>query len=280
MVEQSEHAIKTWRYLRIAIVALVVGLVASVLLEHGQMLDQCWQTSISAYFYTPVRGYFVAALVAIGICLFCVRGNTDLEDICLNISGALAPIVAFVPTPLPKNSDGSLKDLCGSYSGSVDRRAIGNNVGALLWIGAFALAALVVVLYVDQRAGTASDLSRTSVTGFALVTSIWFFGLLLFRYGDRDSFIGHAHEVAAPTMFVFIGVAVLINARDAGRPVYRRIYATVAIAMLVAVAVVVAARIISGFPHAVIVVEWAIIGLFAIFWIIQTAELWNDGLRD
>jgi len=45
--EQIE-AIKTWRYLRLAIVALVVGLVVSIAFEWGEVNADCLQTSISA----------------------------------------------------------------------------------------------------------------------------------------------------------------------------------------------------------------------------------------
>ena len=42
-------AVRTWHYLRLTMVALVLGLIAAVLYEHAQ--THCFQTSISAYWY-------------------------------------------------------------------------------------------------------------------------------------------------------------------------------------------------------------------------------------
>ena len=80
-------AVKTYRYLRLAMIALVVGLFACVLYEHSKTRTGCWQTSISAYYYTPVQGFLVAALVTIGVSLVALRGNTDWEDVLLNMAG-------------------------------------------------------------------------------------------------------------------------------------------------------------------------------------------------
>ena len=76
----------------------------------------CFQTSISAYYYTPVHGVFIGALVAVGTCLICLRGNTDAEDILLNLAGMFAPVVALVPTP----GTGS----CGSVLTTADNRDV------------------------------------------------------------------------------------------------------------------------------------------------------------
>ena len=42
--------------------------------------------------------FFVGTLVAIGISLFAIRGNTVAEDTLLNFAGVLALFVALVPT--------------------------------------------------------------------------------------------------------------------------------------------------------------------------------------
>src|SRR3954454_17073222 len=96
-------AIKSYRYLRLSIVVVVAALMASVLLE--VVHAGCWQESISAYYYTPTHSVFVGGLVAIGVALIAVKGSTDLEDALLNISGVLAPIVAFVPPSPPLATD-------------------------------------------------------------------------------------------------------------------------------------------------------------------------------
>ena len=102
MSPDNPYVLKSYRYLRLVMVGLVVLLAASVLIELQQTGFGCWRTSISSYYWTPVRGVFVGALVAIGTCLIVLKGNTPVEDVLLNVAGALAPIVAFVPILDPK----------------------------------------------------------------------------------------------------------------------------------------------------------------------------------
>ncbi|NND74497.1 MAG: hypothetical protein HKN44_05780 [Ilumatobacter sp.] len=111
--ESSDAELTTYRYLRGGMVGVVVLLLATVLYERLKV--DCWQTSISAYYYTPVRSLFVGGLMAIGLCLIVIKGNTPWEDTALNTAGMLAPVVAFVPTsgvgacwsvtPLPPKND-------------------------------------------------------------------------------------------------------------------------------------------------------------------------------
>ncbi len=91
-------AVKTYNWLRIALAALVLLLYSAVVLEWWAA-GQCLQTSISAYYYTPVHAVFVGVLVTMGVCLVALKGNTNGEDVLMNLAGLLAPGVAFIPTP-------------------------------------------------------------------------------------------------------------------------------------------------------------------------------------
>src|SRR4051794_16730122 len=93
------YSIKTYRYLRMAMIAMIVLLGASLVIEWSKTDPRCLQTSISAYYYTPVRAIFVGALISIGVCMVLLKGNTEPEDILLNVAGILAPVVALVRTP-------------------------------------------------------------------------------------------------------------------------------------------------------------------------------------
>src|SRR5690242_8598641 len=93
------YAARTWLYLRLAMAFVLAGLAAAVLYEHSQ--TDCFQSSISAYYYTPARNVFVGAVITIGVCMVCLRGNTHLENIMLNVAGAFALLLALVPTPKP-----------------------------------------------------------------------------------------------------------------------------------------------------------------------------------
>ncbi|HEV8455040.1 MAG TPA: hypothetical protein VGQ24_09130, partial [Gemmatimonadales bacterium] len=128
-LDENEVVVRTSRYLRLGMVGLVLGLAASLFFELNrvQNIDGKWCLlgSISAYYYTPVHGFFVGTLVAIGISLFAIRGNTVAEDTLLNFAGVLAPFVALVPTEkAPTN--------CHPVLDTTNRDLnIANNVGAL-----------------------------------------------------------------------------------------------------------------------------------------------------
>jgi hypothetical protein len=92
---RSQDAIKTYRYLRIGMIGAVVLLAASIAIERSKV--DCWQTWISAYYYTPVRAIFVGSMIAVGLSLIVYKGRA-WEDACLNFAGMLAPVVAVVPT--------------------------------------------------------------------------------------------------------------------------------------------------------------------------------------
>jgi hypothetical protein len=52
---EPSYAVKTWRYLRVAMVVVVFGLGVSIAYERSKVRPGCFQTSISAYYYTPDR---------------------------------------------------------------------------------------------------------------------------------------------------------------------------------------------------------------------------------
>ena len=96
---KNQDAQTTYRLLRIAMLVLVIMLATAVIYQIFRPEPDCWLGSISAYYYTSARAVFVVALCAIGACLVAYRGNTPSEDLALNVSGFLAFVVAFIPTP-------------------------------------------------------------------------------------------------------------------------------------------------------------------------------------
>ena len=95
--EPPQVALKTYRYLRLGMVAVLAALAISVVLELWNT-SGCLQRSISAYYYTPTHAVFVGALVALALAMITLLGNTPIEDAFLNLAGLFAPVVAFVPT--------------------------------------------------------------------------------------------------------------------------------------------------------------------------------------
>jgi len=265
---EQDFAIKTWRYLRLAMVALVAGLAVSVVGERLLGDGDCFQESISAYYYTSVHAYFIGALVAIGVCLFCLKGSTDAEDVLLNLAGMFAPVVALVPTPGAGE--------CGVVPGTTQhiRDNVINNITALLVVG---LIGLVILAALSSRTLP----SRAARRGYAVAAAVWLGGGLVFIFA-KDCFLDMAHYVAAVLMFVCIVIVVCINAlgyRDEGlAPSVRNRYGVIAGAMGISVAVSLVLWAVC-WKYWVLGIEAALIFLFAAFWSIQTKELWGKGLR-
>lgn len=266
--EEQLFAVKTWRYLRLAMVALVIGLGVAIAFEVSRASpNDCFKTSISAYYYTPVHGYFVAALVGIGICLFCLKGNTEAEDALLNVAGIFAMFVALVPT--------QKSGPCNSVPDwAVDRAAnIDNNVTALLVVLFIALAAIALLALKDGP-------PRSAVIGYVCALAVYVV-IALFFLAAPDLFDRRAHFTAAILMFVCIFCVVVINAWEVMKDKKqtassrRNFYPAVAIAMAAASVVIV----VDHGEYWVIVIEGTLISLFAVFWGIQTWELWREGLR-
>lgn len=274
-------AIKTYRYLRLALAGLVVLLFASLAIEWLAVGRECVQPTISAYWHTPARGVLVGVLVTMGICLIALKGNTDAEDVLLNLAGILAPGVAFVPTSAFTGCR-SEASAGGDLSGSV-----ANNMQALFVLGIVAVL-VALGIAVAERGGVA-DLSMWDRIGLGLGFGATVGGAVWF-YVSRQSFVDHAHNTAAIPMFLAIVAVVWVNSRDVQdvvedhpglRPVrgrYVAAYRGISAAMLAGLALAVVGHL-AGWTYAVLVVEILLIALFGAFWVIQTRELWNQGLR-
>ena len=261
--KEQEYAIVTWRYLRLAMIALVIGLTAAIGYEVARNAADCVQTSISAYYYTHAQAIFVGALVAIGTCLICLRGSTEPEDVLLNVAGMLAPVVALVPTPEAGE--------CDSLPGLTDPTPnVENNIAALLIIGVAAFIALAVLSWHKEQ-------SVVARVGYGVALVVWLLGGLVFLTA-RETFVEHAHIVAAFVMFGCIILVAVVNAfsfkRKQEDPNARNRYSFVAFAMLS-----VFALFAFGGEYRVLLAEFDAILLFAVFWAIQTEELWGEGVR-
>jgi hypothetical protein len=272
-------AVKTYRYLRLAMIVLVVGLFACVLYEHGRTRTGCWQTSISAYYYTPVQGFLVAALVTVGVSLVALRGNTDWEDVLLNLAGVSAPVVAFVPYPHPGT--------CGSVLTDTANRLVNidNNVLGLLVAGGLGLVIVGVLTHLGAHSGRPDRPGRVAVLGFWAIAVLYLASTAVYVW-DPTLLLDHGHDVAAIAMFGFIFVTVWLNAAAlhevnnavATRSLWRNRYTVVGTLMAVSVVVNVVSAL-AGFRWWVLTLETSMIILFAWFWVAQTIELWDQGLR-
>ena len=295
-------ALRTYSLLRMGMVAVVVSLGVSVLFEVSRS-SGCAQRSISAYYYTPVHAVFVGVLVTMGVCLVALKGNTDGEDVLMNLAGMLAPVVAFVPT--------SDANFCGISNASqqaangdptqlvlVAHQAIDNNIRTLGVIIAVALIGVVPAVVTDS--GWAALLRKkpgpwyrdvTFCVPYGLAVALWLIGAGVFAWG-RDTFYHHAHMWSATTLFAFVIIVVCASAWDkredwqkgGGKPDANRRwmlwYGGIAGLMIVAAIVIpVVGKAASGWigDHWVLLIEATLIGLFGVFWVLQTIDRRDEG---
>jgi hypothetical protein len=273
--------LRTYRYVRLAMVLIVILLFISVATYIGSSSGQMLQ-SISASYYTPVRAVFVSSLCAIGTCLIVYQGNTDVEDVLLNGSGFFAFIVGFVPT--------RPEEKCVASAIPQDvRDAIGNNVTALMSVAVIAFA---VVMGIQLFATPASERELSKGAGAALAFSVLaFLGLAGFYAFNRGGFMCHGHNTAAILLFIGIVAVVFVSGRglarkqaqEDGRPVkahfWNRYFWGFVLMVASIAGIAIAGPWLGWLDHWVFWLEAALIAQFGTFWLTQTLELWREPRR-
>ena len=270
-LEQS--ATRTYRYLRLTIVGLVVLLGVSVAIASAQCGAPLGSISVS--YYTPARSVFVSSLIGIGAALIAIRGRRGLENSLLTVAGMATGLIALVPTPRP-SSVGSCAAAPFDSAASVQ-----NNVWALLVAGAFGLLAAALSTATGPRPGW-----RTPIAAAAL----WIAVLVWFTVG-RASFAEAAHYAASALLFVLLTVVAVINALHARfqpnppllpagayRAIYWFVAAVMAGAMITAAVLWFAQRATIQTPGGwMLYLEAALVGAFALLYLAQTAQFWRIG---
>jgi len=95
------HITQTYVSLRVGMALMAIAL-PIVLFASAWYFDSFnAQQSISRYYHTPMRDFFVGSLIAIGAFLYLYKGFTTKENILLNFAGVFAVLVAWLPTDLP-----------------------------------------------------------------------------------------------------------------------------------------------------------------------------------
>ncbi|MFJ6652966.1 hypothetical protein ACIQLJ_09255 [Microbacterium sp. NPDC091313] len=270
---RSTSTHRTYRYLRLSLLVIVVLLALAV---GVQLLGGSALPSISASYYTPARNAFVGGLCAVALALLTLSGRS-IEQALLDLAAVLAPVIAFVPVPLRVGDvpgAGGCDQACLPAAALADLDA-GMTTLALL---APVVLVLAIVLAVLQR-----TLSRGLVGTFVLAAALAGAIVGWWRVSP-DTFARSGHYVATVAFFLLIAaVAVLAAVRPAAASRRRRrglraVYAAVAVglaASLVFLLVAVASGRTSGTPL-VLIGESAALGLFAVFWLAQSVEFWDD----
>lgn len=277
--QTRDITLDTYRYLRGGMAIMIVMLGAAVIGE--RLTATCWQTSISAYYFTTAHSIFIAALCALGVQFIVYKGSSDTEDVLLTLAGMLAFIVAMVPTTRPLL-------LCGRYGLPAEydvKRAITDNV----WAVVIALViARVLSWWLYRRTNTAAPKSVLGTASTYVSRVIMVLGLVALIF-FRDWFDSNAHGVSAVIMFLAIIITVVTTAflvsrqdetKSPHRHVYYVVYQCIAAAMITTLIAVVALHFaLDSWNHWVIVVEGALILEFTLYWVVQTIELWRTPNR-
>jgi len=99
----QNHISKTYFNLRSGL--SLVALLLPIVLLAGALISSSFglQPSISDFYHTPLRNFFVGVLISVGSFLYLYKGYKNKENVALNIAGVLALGVAFIPTSVPES---------------------------------------------------------------------------------------------------------------------------------------------------------------------------------
>jgi hypothetical protein len=294
--ESAQTPAKSYRYLRIAMVGVLLALAAAVFYQSSQ--QGSFLASVSAYYYTSAQGVFVGALIGLGVSMIVLQGMNDAENTFLNLGGMFAIVIAIVPTGRGPDFDTAVQ-ACRRSGGTLlthrasktldcptvqalqeaTRANVENNMAALLIVGGLALILAGVILFKGKTDETGTAGRRWVLAGFSAALLFWLGGLIALAV-SVDWLAGNAHYIAAGCLLLCILIVIGANAqrrqeRRSGANVVKSLsayrYTWIAGVTLVGTGVLIAlwqANVISLFW-----VEISVALMFILFWAVQTLEL-------
>jgi hypothetical protein len=225
-IESPEIQAVSYRYLRIAMVGLLLALAAAVFYQSAQ--QDSFLASVSAYYYTPAQAVFVGALIGLGASMIALQGTNDAEDVFLNLGGMFAIVVAIVPTgrgadfrtavQACRESGGTL--LTHQASKNLDcpgvlalrdatRANVENNMAALLAVGGLALVLAAVFVFKDWTAKRGTKGRGWVLAGFFAAVLVWLGGLIALA-ASVGWLADNAHYIA--TIGLLLGILAVAGA--------------------------------------------------------------------
>jgi hypothetical protein len=277
------------------VVLLAVTLLTA--LRQGEL-----ESSISAYYGGPVRDVFVGVMIATAACLVAYQGTSLIEDYTLNGAGFYAVFVAFVPSGLA----GTLKEL--KTKPTPDGVTATDHIWSLRWALTTVLCLCGLLLYKEvtksRRLGKLWG-SGTWNQGFVGLTAALLLGFLSLamvqlwgRPADDVTMNGvglgplanvglerlRIHDLAAILLIGSLAIAVWSHAwpravAQKGEVVPQsdldasKGYKGILAAMLLGPVLVVGIMSAASPDHRVIALEWWEIGLFGVFWFLETRRI-------
>jgi hypothetical protein len=246
------------------------------------------QSTLSAYYYTSAHCIFIAALLALSTLFFVYRGSSDSEDALLSLAGVCTLIAALVPQgrPSPVGGDAAVRESFLPQDYNIEP-VIHRNV----WAVVIALVlGWLLLRWQHQKNDTQPIKSVGGTLALWLLRLIVLAGLFALAFPHFRPIFNHYAHGAAGVLMLFAFIATVIHAgylagredelKSPQRHRYQLIYWVIAGVMLVIVIAVVTLHVVR--PDwwmrdlEVIVLESALILLFAAYWVAQTIELWDS----
>ncbi len=273
---------RTHRYLRLALVVLVIALLTSVAVEivrTGVVLP-----SISHYFYTPARNIFVGCLIAVSLALLALSGR-DLETVFLDVAAIFAPLIALVPTGYDDDPD-AIAPQCPKDAECLPAAYLPDVHNGVITYAI--VMALIVATAVTLRAIERRPLRSTLIVGAVGVVVALLLVVLAFAPGIsrgfpfNDALPISVHFAVTAAFFLAFAAVPLVNAlRRTDEPGstsparwQRAVY--VAVPALLVIDLVLLFALMTLWPRIVFWGEAIALLLFALFWLVQTIERWAD----
>lgn len=261
---------RTYRYVRLTILAATLLIAVAVTVEAivGGPLP-----SLSAAYYTPAGPMFVAGLVVVAAAFAALSGRS-LEQGLLDLAAILALVIAVVPTTVES-------EVCGGAARCVPPVVVPTVVNNGVALASVILVGIVAAVVLAVVQGT---LSRGVVLTATIALAVTV-GLGVWALVAPGAFLVLAHNTAAVVFFLLIGAVAAIAAWRPQRAPrrFRPAYAAVASGILIALAGLGATLVLAVAGVDVTrPVPWVFIGeaaalvFFAVFWLLQTIELWNE----
>lgn len=268
---------RTYRYVRIGIIAAVLAIFVSLI---AYATTSGWPTSLSALFYTPARTVFVGALFAVAFGLLALSGHS-VEQAMLDLAGVVVTLIAIVPTPIESGDVPGASVDCPDAAPCVPVSYLADVANGMVTFAVIGGAGVVlaVALALVQR-----TISRGLLALIAVAAAI-ILGLTLWWALDPDTFIPWGHLVATIAFLAFMAAASVAAAAGAGGTSFRALYIAIAVLFglsLLFVTAVSPLRLVgvdlvdqAGAPL-ILIGEAIALALFAMFWVAQTVQNWDD----
>jgi hypothetical protein len=265
-----------YRDLRVGMV--IVTLMVFVAIVIRQLSATCWQFALSAYYYTSAHSILIAALLALGTLFIMYKGSNDTEDALLTLAGVSALMIAMVPQgPLTP------EQRCGRYDLPPEFvPAIQPNVWAVVVALIVGWLAMALLHWRNHTRHKRSPLGTVALWIFWVIMALGFIALVFFP----NQFYAHIHGISGVLMLLSFIITVFCAAYVVGqedteksphKDRYKWFYRIIALVMVVTLIAVIAVHLKHpGWEPWVIWLESAVILEFALYWAIQTWELWNS----